>query len=69
MDECKRCCYFAVTDNPDWIDKNGNPIEHCCFREWGHEDWETAPCDYSEDDFPLYEEYDDFPDDYYEGWD
>ena len=40
MDECKKCCYFAVTDDPFW---NGN--EHCCFHEWGHGDWEKAPCD------------------------
>lgn len=63
MEECKNCCYFNVTDDPEW-----NGKEHCCFHEWGHEDWETAPCDEPEYE-PAYEEYDDFPDDYYDGWD
>lgn len=40
MDECKRCCYFAITDNSFWKGK-----EHCCFHEWGHGDLEKAPCD------------------------
>ena len=63
MEECKGCCYFAITDNPDWIRKDGTPIEHCCFQEWGHEDWETAPCDE-----PQYDYEDDYPEDYYDGW-
>lgn len=46
MGECKNCCYFAETDNKEW---NGKP--HCCFHEWGHGDWEKAPCD--EDEYDL----------------
>jgi len=46
MEECKNCCYFAVTDDESWHGK-----EHCCFHEWGHGYDETAPCDE-----PVYEE-------------
>ena len=38
--ECNFCGYFAVTEDPEW---KGRP--HCCFHEWGHKDYETAPCD------------------------
>lgn len=61
--ECKNCVYFQATEDKEW-----NGKEHCCFREWGHEDWETAPCDEPEWDNITYDEYD-YPDDYYEGWD
>lgn len=69
MLECKNCCYFTVTDDPDWTRKDGTPIEHCCFHEWGHGDWETAPCDEPDYDNDDIFGYDDYPDDYYEGWD
>ena len=23
MNECKKCCYFGYSDNPDWIKKDG----------------------------------------------
>ena len=55
LGECRRCCYFAETDDPFW-----NGREHCCFHEWGHGDWETAPCDepvYEDEPYP-YEEFD-----------
>ena len=53
MLKCENCCYYAVSDNRDWHGK-----EHCCFTEWGHGDWETAPCDE--------EEYDDVEEEYEE---
>lgn len=59
--ECKNCCYFDFSE--------GNPHEHCCFREWGHSDEEVAPCDEPDyDEYPSYEEdydpafYDECPD-------
>lgn len=52
--ECKNCCYFAVTDDPNW-----NGIEHCCFIELGHKYYEIAPCDF-EDDY-----FEEEPNDYY----
>ena len=55
MLKCENCCYFAVTTSDEW-----GGIEHCCFHEWGHGDWETAPCDYDDeyygDDGDEYEE-------------
>lgn len=36
--KCKECCYFNSTTE--------NAHEHCCFTEWGHSDYETAPCEY-----------------------
>ena len=51
--ECQDCVYFDVTEDPWW---RGKP--HCCFREWGHDDSETAPCDE-----PEY--VDEVPSDYY----
>lgn len=42
--KCENCCYFGFTEGVEY--------EHCCFREWGHGDWEVAPCDEPEyDDF------------------
>ena len=40
--ECKNCCYFNSTTE--------NEYEHCCFTEWGHSEWEKAPCEYAEDE-------------------
>ncbi len=51
--ECNFCGYFAVTENPEW---KGRP--HCCFREWGHKDYETAPCDEPEYCEPVSDDYD-----------
>lgn len=48
--ECKNCCYYS--ESPE---ANGF---HCCFNEWGHSDYEVAPCDedyYADED--VYEEY------------
>lgn len=47
--KCENCNYYAETEEVKYV--------HCCFREWGHGDWETAPCD--ED------EYEEVPDDYF----
>lgn len=46
--ECKNCCYYGFTEGVEY--------EHCCFREWGHDDYEVAPCD-EEEVNPGYEEY------------
>lgn len=48
MEECKNCCYYAESKEI--------PYEHCCFIEWGHQEFEIAPCDEEEID-PGYREY------------
>lgn len=48
MEECKNCCYYAESEE--------TPYEHCCFIEWGHQEWEIAPCD-EEEINPDYREY------------
>lgn len=44
--ECKNCCYFGYS-----YDRDGDypEYEHCLFRELGHGDWETSPCDEDDD--------------------
>lgn len=52
--KCEDCCYYAESPEVKYM--------HCCFREWGHEDYEIAPCDeedYSWDEYreeEMYEE-------------
>lgn len=35
--KCENCCYYSYSEMSDY--------EHCCFNEWGHGDYEIAPCD------------------------
>ena len=61
MLECKNCCYFSESLEVQY--------EHCCFREWGHSDWELAPCDDPDfnDEYEEEEDYEDVsPEDYNE---
>ncbi len=59
MDECKNCFYFAM------IGSDKEP--RCYYDEWEHDEWE-AECNNPYDNDDIFG-YDDFTDDYYEGWD
>ena len=64
MLKCENCCYYAVTDITEW-----NGKEHCCFSEWGHGDWETAPCDepeWDDDEIGSWEENEEYYEEDYE---
>ena len=53
--KCENCCYFGYSDNPDYINKNGEKIEHCLFYEI-RDDFDNAPCN-EEEINPGYREY------------
>ena len=48
MEECRKCCYFGYSDNPDWIKADGTKIEHCLYHEIHGEFDDNAPCNYNE---------------------
>ena len=51
--KCENCNYYSMSEGVDY--------EHCCFTEWGHADWELAPCDDPDfDDEPYESDYDDY---------
>lgn len=49
MEECRNCCYFGYSDNPDWAWKDGTKIEHCLYHEIHGELDDNAPCNTPEE--------------------